>query len=455
MHTGKDFAIFQDKKDLLWGQQWKKRLDSTLLNVTFLIPIITPSYFYSTPCREEFNTFLLRERQLGEDRLILPIYYLDADPMTDANTVNADEIARILASRNWADWRQLRFKEIGTYEVDSAIAEMARTIKAAMKELEGIIAASKVATSHIAPILPIPEISQNIIDSFTPDAQVIRDGGYSRDRHRQISKDTYYIYTTEFDEEIEAKDLSDTDELKQLSSYFMRQVRKRKNDYKSDIAEFQKIIAAKFFGKEIAVTLLLDNSGSLRGTRILEIATWAFIVSEMLDAALIANEVLGFTTRAWKGGQSREQWLQDGKPSNPGRLNDLRHLIYKKFDHATPDASAGFALMLREGLLKENIDGEAVLWAFQRLTSRSIKEKILVVVSDGAPVDDSTLNQNPTDFLDKNLVSCIRWVEKQDNTKIFGVGVDFDNSRYYTNNISSKEGKELGKNLFFALTSMV
>ncbi len=167
--------------------------------------------------------------------------------------------------------------------------------------------------------------------------------------------------------------------------------------------------------RDTVVTLLIDNSGSMRGRPITVAAMCGDILARTLERCAVKVEVLGFTTRAWKGGQSRERWVQDGKPRNPGRLNDLRHIIYKAADAPWRRARKNLGLMLREGLLKENIDGEALLWAYRRLLARPEHRRILMVISDGAPVDDSTLSVNPGNYLEKHLREVIRDIESREH----------------------------------------
>jgi cobaltochelatase CobT len=182
----------------------------------------------------------------------------------------------------------------------------------------------------------------------------------------------------------------------------------------------------------IAVTLLLDNSGSLRGAPIFWIAAWAVVISELLERAGISLEILGYTTRAWKGGQSRDAWIADGRPPNPGRLNDLRHIIYKSVEEMFEETAARCSIMLRDGLLKEGIDGEALLWAYSRLQKQDAERRILFIISDGAPIDDSTLSFNPGDFLSKHLTATAQWIENTKRVDLVAVGVGHE-PRYYAN----------------------
>ncbi len=196
--------------------------------------------------------------------------------------------------------------------------------------------------------------------------------------------------------------------------------------------------------RDTVVTLLIDNSGSMRGRPITVAAMCGDILARTLERCAVKVEVLGFTTRAWKGGQSRERWVQDGKPRNPGRLNDLRHIIYKSADAPWRRARKNLGLMLREGLLKENIDGEALLWAYRRLVSRPEHRRILMVISDGAPVDDSTLSVNPGNYLEKHLREVIREIEGRNQVELIAIGIGHDVTRYYRRAVTIVDAEELG-----------
>ena len=196
--------------------------------------------------------------------------------------------------------------------------------------------------------------------------------------------------------------------------------------------------------KDTIVTLLIDNSGSMRGRPITIAALCADILSRTLERCSVKVEILGFTTKNWKGGQSREDWSKEGKIKNPGRLNDLRHIVYKSADTHWRQAKRNLGLMLKEGLLKENIDGEAILWAYNRLTKRKEERKILMVISDGAPVDDSTLSVNSGDFLEKHLKKTVAFIENKTNIEILAIGIGHDVSRYYKKAIKISDVNELG-----------
>ena len=196
--------------------------------------------------------------------------------------------------------------------------------------------------------------------------------------------------------------------------------------------------------KDTIVTLLIDNSGSMRGRPITIAAICADILSRTLERCSVKVEILGFTTKNWKGGKSRESWNKIDKPKNPGRLNDLRHIIYKSADTQWRQAKNNLGLMLKEGLLKENIDGEAISWAFNRIKKRKEERKILMVISDGAPVDDSTLSVNSGDFLEKHLKKTVKFIENKSNIEILAIGIGHDVSRYYNKAIKITDVNELG-----------
>jgi len=206
--------------------------------------------------------------------------------------------------------------------------------------------------------------------------------------------------------------------------------------------------------RDTVVTLLLDNSGSMRGRPITVAATCADILARTLERCGVSVEILGFTTRAWKGGQSREKWLKDGKPANPGRLNDLRHIIYKSADTPWRRARRNLGLMMREGLLKENIDGEALLWAHQRLIGRPEQRKILMMISDGAPVDDSTLSVNPGNYLERHLRAVIDLIETRSPVELLAIGIGHDVTRYYRRAVTIVDAEELAGAMTEQLASL-
>ena len=291
----------------------------------------------------------------------------------------------------------------------------------------------------------------------------------------------YKAYTVKFDETITAEELCDAEELTRLRAYLDKQLAhlqgvvarlanrlqrrlmaQQNRTWEFDLEEgaldparLPRIIIDPYqplsFRQEsdtnfrdTVVTLLIDNSGSMRGRPITVAATCADILARTLERCGVKVELLGFTTRAWKGGLSRENWLQSGKPANPGRLNDLRHIIYKAADAPWRRARKNLGLMMREGLLKENIDGEALDWAHKRLLARSEQRKILMVISDGAPVDDSTLSVNAGNYLEKHLRHVIAEIETRSPVELIAIGIGHDVTRYYRRAVTIVDAEELG-----------
>ena len=206
--------------------------------------------------------------------------------------------------------------------------------------------------------------------------------------------------------------------------------------------------------RDTVVSLLVDSSGSMRGRSMTVAAICADIISTTLERCNVKTEVLGFTTRQWKGGESRKRWVEDGKPPNPGRLNDIRHIIFKSADMPWRRGQKNFGLMLREGLLKENVDGEALIWAHDRLMRREEQRKILMVISDGAPVDDSTLSSNPNNYLDLHLRQVIHSIETQSSVNLIAIGIGHDVTRYYKKAVKIADVQELGDVMINQLTKL-
>ncbi|MGY8990621.1 MAG: cobaltochelatase CobT-related protein, partial [Rhodospirillales bacterium] len=206
--------------------------------------------------------------------------------------------------------------------------------------------------------------------------------------------------------------------------------------------------------RDTVVSLLIDNSGSMRGRPITVAAMSADILARTLERCNVKVEILGFTTCAWKGGKSREKWVADGKTENPGRLNDLRHIIYKAAESPWRRSRKNLGLMLREGLLKENIDGEALMWAHNRLIARPEQRRILMVISDGAPVDDATLSTNPGNYLESHLRQVINWIETQSPVNLTAIGIGHDVTRYYERAVTISDAEELGGTMLQNLTEL-
>ena len=206
--------------------------------------------------------------------------------------------------------------------------------------------------------------------------------------------------------------------------------------------------------KDTLVTILIDNSGSMRGKPISVAAICADILSRTLERCMVKVEILGFTTKHWKGGSSREKWMKNDKPNLPGRLNDLRHIIYKSADNPWRQTKNNIGLMLKEGLLKENIDGEALKWAFNKMSKRKEDRKILMVISDGAPVDDSTLSTNTSDYLETNLKKTVKWIENKSNVELLAIGIGHDVTRYYSKAVKITDVQDLGDVMINQLTDL-
>ncbi|HEX9932644.1 MAG TPA: cobaltochelatase subunit CobT [Allosphingosinicella sp.] len=301
----------------------------------------------------------------------------------------------------------------------------------------------------------------------------------------------YKVFTTRFDEVVEAGELCDEEELGRLRSYLDQQLvhlqsavtklanrlqrrlmaqQSRSWDFDQeegllDAARLARVVVNPAHSlsykverdtefRDTVVTLLIDNSGSMRGRPISIAAISADILARTLERCGVKVEILGFTTRAWKGGQSREKWLGEGRPPNPGRLNDLRHIVYKKADDPWRRARRNLGLMMREGLLKENIDGEALLWAHQRLIARPEERKLLMVISDGAPVDDSTLSVNSSTYLERHLRQVIGWIEGRSPVELMAIGIGHDVTRYYSRAVTIMDAEQLGGTMIEQLASL-
>jgi cobaltochelatase CobT len=301
----------------------------------------------------------------------------------------------------------------------------------------------------------------------------------------------YKMWTTAFDEEISATELCDEEELTRLRAYLDQQLthlqgavtklanrlqrrlmaqQNRSWDFDQeegllDAARLARIVVSPGSSlsykverdtefKDTVVTLLIDNSGSMRGRPISIAAISADILARTLERCGVKTEILGFTTRAWKGGQSRENWLAAGRPAGPGRLNDLRHILYKAADEPWRRAKKSLGLMMREGLLKENIDGEALLWAHNRLIGRPEDRKILMVISDGAPVDDSTLSVNNGAYLERHLRQMINWIETRSPVELCAIGIGHDVTRYYSRAVTIMDAEQLGGTMIEQLAGL-
>ncbi|ARJ47398.1 cobaltochelatase CobT-related protein [Candidatus Pelagibacter sp. RS39] len=336
------------------------------------------------------------------------------------------------------------------------------------------------------------------IDEYKLDEQLVDKESEEQNSEQVIQKKNlkdsnvdYKIFTTQFDEITKAENLENADEanklrktldqqligfqdvITKLANKLQRQLLAKQNrawefDLEEgllDSSKLPRIIMDPYNSlsfkkekdldfKDTVVTLLIDNSGSMRGRPITIAAICADILSRTLERCSVKVEILGFTTKNWKGGQSRELWNKNNKPKTPGRLNDLRHIIYKGADTHWRQAKDNLGLMLKEGLLKENIDGEAITWAFNRIKKRKEERKILMVISDGAPVDDSTLSVNSGDFLEKHLKKMVKFIEDKSEIEILAIGIGHDVSRYYKKAIKITDVNELGDVMISQLSSL-
>ena len=314
---------------------------------------------------------------------------------------------------------------------------------------------------------------------------------YPNNEYNFIENNNYSIFTTEFDEVIEAKDLTTADEairlrtqldnlikphqttIGKLANRLQRLLLAKQNTSWNfnldegllDTARLHRVIAEPGHPlsykqetennfKDTVVTLLIDNSGSMRGRSISLAAICTDIIGSTLERCQIKTEVLGFTTKNWKGGDSKQKWINSGSSINPGRLNDIRHIIYKSADNSWRRARKYFGAMLREGLLKENIDGEALSWSHERLFKRNEDRKIIIVISDGAPVDDSTLSTNGEEYLDNHLKRIISYIENDSPIELHAIGIGHDVTKYYKNAITINRAEELGEVLLEELTKL-
>jgi cobaltochelatase CobT len=301
----------------------------------------------------------------------------------------------------------------------------------------------------------------------------------------------YKSYTEEFDEIIKAEDLENNEELNRLRKNLDQQLLQLKNFISKLANKLQRKLLAKqnrswsfdleeglldtsklpriimdpynslsfkrekdIDFKDTLVTILIDNSGSMRGKPISVAAICADILARTLERCSVKVEILGFTTKHWKGGSSREKWMKNDKPNFPGRLNDLRHIIYKSADTPWRQAKNNMGLMLKEGLLKENIDGEALKWAYNKMSRRKEERKILMIISDGAPVDDSTLSTNTSDYLESNLKNSVKWIENRTNIELLAIGIGHDVTRYYNQAVKITDVQDLGDVMINQLTDL-
>ena len=337
----------------------------------------------------------------------------------------------------------------------------------------------------------LDSLSENDNSNQNETKEVKGDPSLQKRSQKNLSKNKYKIFTNEYDEVKEAENLESEEEIIRLRKNLDQQLTnlqsivtklanklqrkllaKQNRSWEFDLeegildaAKLSRVIIDPLRSlsyknekeiefKDTVVTLLIDNSGSMRGRPISVAAICADILSRTLERCFVKVEILGFTTKNWKGGKSREKWNLNNKPANPGRLNDLRHIIYKSADTPWRLSKKNLGLMLKEGLLKENIDGEALMWAFKRISKRKEERKILMIISDGAPVDDSTLSVNSGDYLERHLKQTVKWIEENSNIEVLAVGIGHDVTRYYKKAIKISDVQELGDVMINQLTEL-
>ena len=350
--------------------------------------------------------------------------------------------------------------------------------------------------NEMSPDASLPDMEQTSSEineeiNVSEEEDLLNSPGNKKNKNKNFGDAKYKSYTQEFDEIIAAEKLESEEELLRLRQNLDQQLLALKNfisrlanklqrkllakqnrSWEFDLEEgsldsskltrviidplnslsFKKEKDIKF--KDTLVTILIDNSGSMRGKPISVAAICADILARTLERCSVKVEILGFTTKHWKGGQSREKWTNNKKPLFPGRLNDLRHIIYKSADTPWRQSKNNMGLMLKEGLLKENIDGEALKWAYNKVLRRKEERKILMVVSDGAPVDDSTLSTNASDFLENNLKQTVKWIEKNSSVELLAIGIGHDVTRYYDKAIKIADVQDLGDVMINQLTDL-
>ena len=345
--------------------------------------------------------------------------------------------------------------------------------------------------TNLADVDQLSNEAKNEVGADDEEGKSLNSPQNKEEKSKNFGDSRYKYYTQEFDEIIKAEELENDAELLRLRQNLDQQLLGLKNfvsklanklqrkllakqnrSWDFDLEEgsldtskltriiidplnslsFKKEKDIKF--KDTLVTILIDNSGSMRGKPISVAAICADILSRTLERCSVKVEILGFTTKNWKGGQSRQKWMNNQKPLFPGRLNDLRHIIYKSADTPWRQSKNNMGLMLKEGLLKENIDGEALRWAYNKILKRKEERKILMVISDGAPVDDSTLSTNTSDFLESNLKQTVKWIEKNSSVELLAIGIGHDVTRYYNKAIKITDVQDLGDVMINQLTDL-
>ena len=425
--------------------KFKKKLDSKLKNNFEKLS----SFFFD---QEKFNSLVSN---------IISQFKIDEEKKQKNKEENQKDQNNLENKSNEQNNEQSQNKENNELSIDAGLPDLDQLTQEIDSELE--------------------EINDEMQNSSNP----------QRKNNKNFGDSKYKVYTQEFDEIIAAEDLENEEELIRLRNNLDQQLLHLKNfisklanklqrkllakqnrSWEFDLEEgtldtakltrviidplnslsFKREKDTKF--KDTLVTILIDNSGSMRGKPISVAAICADILARTLERCSVKVEILGFTTKHWKGGQSREKWMNNQKPLSPGRLNDLRHIIYKSADMPWRQSKINMGLMLKEGLLKENIDGEALKWAYNKIQKRKEERKILMVISDGAPVDDSTLSTNTTDFLENNLKQTVKWIEKSSSVELLAIGIGHDVTRYYNKAIKIADVQDLGDAMINQLTDL-
>jgi cobaltochelatase CobT len=431
---------------------------------------------------------------------------VDTDFETLANNIDdqaayADALSRLLVELDLIDEEAEATEQQEGEQSDDAEDQDSEDAESEDADMEGVTAEMSGSESSEMEEMEVEEGDESMSEQGQEEMMPgtgDEDGDQSQNQRRpdgllpdQARQPLYRPYTVEFDEVVEAEDLCDPDELNRLRHHLDQQLAnlqgiigrlanrlqrrllaQQSRSWEFDLEEglldagrLSRVVTNPLYPlsykieketefRDTVVTLLIDNSGSMRGRPITVAAMSADILARTLERCGVKVEILGFTTRAWKGGQSRERWLADGKPANPGRLNDLRHIVYKGADAPWRRARKSLGLMLREGLLKENIDGEALLWAHSRLSVRHEQRKILMVISDGAPVDDSTLSVNPGNYLERHLREVIAMIESRPDVQLTAIGIGHDVTRYYSRAVTIMDAEQLGGTMMDRLAEL-
>jgi len=460
--------------------------DETEIPLTEAFEMYLRNYFFEIKQNKIAKKVLNYSKTLFDKELKLKLNELDSCLKNQAQFNQL--VSRIIDNLSFDDSDQSENEQKETEDQDNASSESNEN-EGDSKEPQKEGQQTEIDLNIISENLD--NISNNEDSSETENKQIDGETDLQKTNRKSLVKSKYKIFTSEYDEIKEAESLEKEEEIVKLRKNLDQQLinlqniiaklanklqrkllAKQNRSWEFDLEEglldsgkLSRVIIDPYHSlsyknekqtefKDTIVTLLIDNSGSMRGRPISVAAICADILSRTLERCSVKVEVLGFTTKNWKGGKSREKWNLKNKPTNPGRLNDLRHIIYKSADTPWRQAKKNIGLMLKEGLLKENIDGEALLWAYKRILKRKEERKILMIISDGAPVDDSTLSVNSGDYLEKHLKQTVSWIEENSDIEILAVGIGHDVTRYYKKAIKITDVQELGDVMINQLTNL-